>query len=171
MNQITELLVRHDLEDTRVLIDLAKGVGADDYEATAIPGVSLLSFDGPDESLAKLLEHLVFTKEVWMAAIDGGDFPEDRGRDPGTLLERHDAIAPRWLSTVRDLDRRGAWDDRLIDALCDPPESFVIGSVFAHVVTFAAARRQLARHVLRTLGVDVDSGDPITWLRHERGEE
>jgi len=171
MNQITELLVRHDLDDTRHLIDLAKGVGADDYEATANPGLSLLSFDGPDDSLAKLLEHLVGTKEIWLAAIEGGDFPEGAARDPATLLERHDAVAPRWLSTVRDLDRRGAWDDRLIDALCDPPESFVMGSVFTHVVTFAAARRQLARQVLRALGVEVDSGDPITWLRRERGEE
>ena len=171
MNPITEMLVRHDLDDTRHLIDLAKGVGADDYEATANPGLSLLSFDGPDDSLATLLEHLVGTKEIWLAAIEGGDFPDGGARDPAGLLERHDAVAPRWLSTVRDLDRRGAWDDRLIDALCDPPESFVMGSVFAHVVTFAAARRQLARQVLRSYAVDVDSGDPITWLRRERGEE
>ena len=79
-------------------------------------------------------------------------------------------MAPRWLATVRDLDSRGAWDDRLVDASCDPPESFVMASVFAHVVTYAAARRQLARHLLRGLGVAVDDGDPITWLRRQRGE-
>jgi AraC-like DNA-binding protein len=171
MNPITEQLVRHDLDDTRHLIDLAKGVPPEAYGAPLVPGLQLLSFDGPDESLAHVLEHLVATKEIWLAAIEGADFPEGGARDPGSLLERHDAVAPRWLGTVRDLDSRGAWDDRLIDALCDPPESFQMGSVFAHVITFAAARRQVARHALRRHGVEVDDGDPITWLRKQRGEE
>ena len=38
------------------------------------------------------------------------------------VLERHDAVAPRWLATVRDIDRRGAWDDRLVDALMEQVE-------------------------------------------------
>jgi AraC family transcriptional regulator len=46
-----------------------------------------------------------------------------------------------------------------------------MGSVLAHVVTYAAARRQVARHLLRRHGVDVDDGDPISWLRRQRGEE
>jgi AraC family transcriptional regulator len=170
MNPITEHLVRHDLDDTRHLLDLAKGVGSADYEASLVPGLQVLSFDGRDESLAEVLEHLVATKEVWLAAIEGADFPTGGDRDPASLLARHDEVAPRWLATVRDLDSRGAWEDRLVDALCDPPESFVMGSVFAHVVTYAAARRQVARHLLRHLGVTVDDGDPITWLRQQRGE-
>lgn len=170
MNPITEHLVRHDLDDTRHLLDLAKGVPDGAYEARLLPGLQLLCFDGPDESLADLLHHLVFTKEVWLAAICGDDFPAGGDRTPSGLLARHDEVAPRWLATVRDLDSRGAWDDRLVDALCDPPESFVMGSVFAHVVTFAAARRQVARHALRHHGVAVDDGDPITWLRVQRGE-
>ena len=76
-----------------------------------------------------MLRHLVATKEIWLAAIDGEDFPGAGDDDPASLLERHDAVAPRWLDTVRDIDRRGAWEDRLIDALCDPPESFVVSSV------------------------------------------
>ena len=80
----------------------------------------------------------MFTKEVWLAAIEGTDFPPEQADDPATLLERHDAAAPRWLAAVRDIDSSGAWDDRLIDALCDPPESFVISSVVAHVLTYAA---------------------------------
>ena len=87
-----------------------------------------------------------------------------------TLLDRHEDAAARWLATVRDIDRRGAWDDRLIDALCDPPESFVMSSVIAHVLTFSAHRRQLARQLLRTCGQKVDSGDPINWLRARQGE-
>lgn len=171
MNPITEHLVRHDLDDTRSLLDLAKGVPGEAYESPQLPGLQVLGFDGPDESLAQLLEHLVATKEIWLAAIHGDDFPPAGDRDPSSLLARHDEVAPRWLATVRDLDARGAWEDQLVDALCDPPESFVMGSVFTHVVTYAAARRQVARHLLRQHGVEVDEGDPITWLRRQRGEE
>jgi len=77
---------------------------------------------------------------------------------------------PRCLGFSRDTDSLGAWDDRLIDALCDPPESFQMGSVVAHVLTFAAHRRQLTRQMLRGAGVDTDHGDPINWLRAWRGE-
>ncbi|WP_191279633.1 helix-turn-helix domain-containing protein [Nocardioides flavus (ex Wang et al. 2016)] len=171
MNPITEHLVRHDLDDTRHLLDLAKGVPSEAYEATGLPSMQVLGFDGPDESLAQLLEHQVASKEIWLAAIEGADFPPAGERDPVSLLARHDEVAPRWLATVRDLDARGAWGDRLVDALCDPPESFVLGSVFAHVVTYAAARRQLVRHLLRLQGLAVDDGDPLTWLRRRSGEE
>ncbi len=170
MNPITEQLVRHDLDDTRHLLDLAKGVPASAYDVPLLPGFQVLGFDGPDDTLARVLEHLVVAKEVWLAAIGGEDFPSGGDTDPAALLARHDEVAPRWLATIRDLDSRGAWEDRLVDALCDPPESFVMGSVFAHVVTFAAARRQVARHALRHHGVEVDDGDPIMWLRRERGE-
>lgn len=167
MNPIIEHLVRHDLDDTRHLLDLAKGVDQEAYESASLPGLQVLSFDGPEESLAHVLEHHVFTKEVWLAAIEGADLPARGDRDPGSLQARLDDVGPRWLATVRDLDARGAWEDRLVDALCDPPESFVMGSVFTHVVTYAAARRQLARHLLRLHGVDADDGDPITWLRDQ----
>jgi len=170
MNPLTEQLVAHDLDDTRALLDLAKQLSDDDYRRRLLPDNDVLGFDGLDESVADVLTHLVFTKEVWLAAIDGTDFPPDRANDVGTLIERHDDAAARWLAAVRDIDRRGAWDDRLIDALCDPPESFVLSSVVAHVLTFSIHRRQLARQLLRTLGVEVDVGDPINWLR-ERADQ
>jgi hypothetical protein len=66
----------------------------------------------------------------------------------------------------------------VVDALCDPPESFVLGSVLAHVLTYSAQRRGLARTLLRRAGVAVGEparpggppdpgrdGDPIEWLR------
>ncbi len=171
MSPLTEQLVAHDLDDTRALLDLAKQLPDEEYRRTRLPGNTVLGFDGDDESVADVLTHLVFTKEVWLAAIEGGDFPERKRDDPATLIERHEAAAPRWLATVRDIDRRGAWDDRLIDALCDPPESFVMSSVIAHVITFAAARRQLARQLIRAGGLEVDEGDPINWLRRQRGED
>jgi AraC family transcriptional regulator len=171
MSQPIDQLIHHDLDDTRALLDLAKQLPEDAYRAKVRPGQQVLGFDGPDESVAAVLTHQVFTKEVWLAAIEGEDFPEARADDPAGLIERHDAVSGRWLSMVRDVERRDAWDDRIIDALCDPPESFVLGSILAHVLSFGAARRQLARTMLRDHGLTVDDGDPITWLRERNGQE
>ena len=169
MDPLTEQLVAHDLDDTRALLEHAKQLGEEDYRRVQLPGHDVLGFDGPDESLADVLRHLVATKEVWLAAVEGTDHPPERADDVGTLLERHDEAAARWLAAVRDIDRRRAWQDRIVDALCDPPESFVLSSVVAHVLTFSAHRRQLARHLLRGCGVEVDTGDPILWLRARQG--
>jgi AraC family transcriptional regulator len=171
MNQLAEQLVAHDLDDTRMLLEITKGLPEDELRAVLWPGTTVLSWDGPEESIAAVLDHLVFTKEVWLASIEGLDMPPgDDAPDATRLLERHDVIAPRWLEAVRDIDRRGGWNDRLIDALCDPPESFVMSSVVAHVLTYSAHRRQLVRRMLTAAGRQVDEGDPIMWLRARRGE-
>lgn len=171
MNPLTEQLVAHDLDDTAALLETAKGLTEEELRAVRQPGMVVLSWDGPEESIAAVLDHQVFSKEVWLAAIEGLDLPpRDDAPDAARLLERHDVVAPRWLGAVRDIDRRGAWDDRLIDALCDPPESFVLSSVIAHVLTYAAHRRQLVRRMLAAAGREVDQGDPILWLRARRGE-
>jgi AraC family transcriptional regulator len=158
-------LVQHDLDDTRALLELAKGVPDDRYREPLRPGSVVLSFDGEEASLARVLERLVFTKEIWLAAVLGEEPPTDDRTDPAGLLERQDDAAGRWLAMLRDIERRGAWDDRIVDALCEPPESFVLGSIVAHVLTFSAHRRQVARELLRELGVDPGTGDPIEWLQ------
>lgn len=171
MNPLTEQMIRHDLDDTRALLEIAKGLRRDEFHATRWPGTIVLPWDGTEESIAAVMDHQVFTKEIWLAAIDGRDMPR-RTDDPVAvqLLERHDAVAPRWLETVRDIDRRGAWNDRLVDALCDPPESFVVSNVIAHVLTYSAYRRQLVRRMLIAAGREVDHGDPIMWLRAQQEE-
>ena len=166
--EVTAMLVHHDLDDTRTLLEAAKGMVEEEYRRLRLPGLTILEWDGPDETLAQLLHHLVQAKEVWLASIEGDDLPPTRPDDPATLLERHDAVAPRWLAMVRDVERRGGWQDRLVDALCDPPESFVLGSVLAHVLTYSAHRRELARHLL---GRRPGEGDPILWLRHRLQED
>lgn len=148
--EVIALLVEHDLDDTREVLELAKG-------ASELP-----------EELLGLLQELVHGKEVWLAAIEGRDQPAEPPGAVPALLERYDAVAPRWLAMVRDVDRRGAWGDRLVDALCEPPESFVLGSVLAHVLTYGAHRRLRARELL---GSTWPEGDPIMWLRRRTGGE
>lgn len=168
--EVTALLVHHDVDDVRDLVELAKGLDAAEYTRERLPGLTLLPWAGPEGSIAALLNRCVGTYEIWLASIEGADHP---GRladdaDPPALAVRLDAVAPRWLAFVRDADRRRAWNDRLVDALCDPPESFVLGSVLAHVLTFSAQRRGLARALLRLAGVPAGeppdpgrTGDPI----------
>jgi AraC family transcriptional regulator len=173
MNPLTEQMVHHDVDDTRFLLDRAKQLTETDYTLSRFPGATVLRWDGADDSIRAVLEHLVWTKEVWVAAIEGHDLPSRQGTSAAELVARHETVAGAWLGVVRDIDRRGAWEDRIVDALCDPPESFVLASVVAHVLTFSAHRRQLVRQMLRMGGHAVDHGDPIDWLRqrHEPGRE
>lgn len=163
--QVTAHFVHHDLADTAELISLAGTLDEEAYRRTRLPGHTVLDWNGPEESIAAVLDHQVRAKEVWLASIEGADLPEPGADGPRELAVRHDLVAPRWVAVVRDVEQRNAWDDRLIDALCEPPESFVLGSVFAHVVTYSAHRRLLARHLLREAGLQVGHGDPIDWLR------
>ncbi len=171
MNPVTEQLLCHDLDETRELLDLAKQVPDEQYRRVVLTDHVVTAWEGPEGSLCEVATRLVYAKEVWLAAIEGTGFPSTAPDDPASLIERHDAVATRWLATVRDIDRRGAWDDRIIDALCDPPESFVVSGIVAHVLTFAAARRHLLRHLLAVAGVEPGDGDPINWARRGRGEE
>ncbi|QWF23345.1 helix-turn-helix domain-containing protein [Nocardioides sp. LMS-CY] len=165
MTQPLDLLVHHDLDDTRELIVLAKQLDDAAYRAELQPGSRVHSWEGEEASVAAVLTSQVHTKEVWLAAILGEDFPADRPDDVVALLRRHDDVAARWLDMLRDIERRRAWDDRIVDALCDPPESFVLGSIVAHVLTYSAHRRLGVRAMLRDHGVETDEGDPINWLR------
>lgn len=160
---VFEQLVQHDLDDTDALLAQAVAVPEEIYHRPLVPGLTVLQWDGAEETLAQVLTNLVLAKQVWLASIHGEELPDHAVAAAAELQHRHRAIGPRWLATVRDLDDRAAWDDRLIDALCEPPESFVLSSVVSHVLTFAAARRQLARIMLRAFGCQTDHGDPITW--------
>ncbi|WP_245720005.1 helix-turn-helix domain-containing protein [Nocardia uniformis] len=165
----TTLLLHHDVDDTRELLAAAGALTDEQYRRVRIPNFTVESFQSKEESIAAVLAHLIETKEMWLASIDGADMPGERGDDLSGLVKRHERVAARWLDTVREIDLRGGWGDTLIDALCDPPESFVIGSVIAHVLGYSAHRRYLVRHWIRTelpsTADELGDGDPIAWLQ------
>ena len=118
-------------------------------------------FEGEEPDAATMCERLVFTLEVWVAAMAGLPAPEPRPEAP--LLERFDAAAKGFERIARSLRDRGAWDDAFVDALCEPPQSFTYGGVFAHVLEYGAIRREMLASVLRELGATIAIGDPILW--------
>jgi hypothetical protein len=106
----------------------------------------------------------VWTKEVWVAAVDGMPTPSRGPDDPASLRRRHEVAGQAFVGLVHRTDGAGAWDSAFIDALCDPPQQFTLGSVVSHVLTFSAHRRTVLARVLSELGVgDIGNGCPIEW--------
>lgn len=169
---VVSLMIWHDLDDTDDLLAAAASVDDAEYRRERMPGHQVLSWAGAETTLADVLRHLALDKLPWLASIAGEDEPDLGGEDDAvTLRRRHDEVAARWLATTRAIERRGAWGDRVIDALCDPPESFLFSQIVAHVLTFSAHRRQIARWMLTQSGTDPDhlDPDPINWYRRMSG--
>lgn len=118
-----------------------------------------------EETLGSMLERLVWTKEMWLAAVEGRGLPERRPGSTTCLQKRLDEAGPRLAQVIRDARDRGAWDAAFVDTTCDPPESFTYAGMAAHVLTWSAYRRQLVLSELRRRGVEVDGADPLEWER------
>ena len=155
---------------TRRLLDVAKTLNDAQLDRPLSNQIHVFPWDGPDQSFRQLLDRMVQTKEAWAAALTGGSAPlldnaPPEDRTPSAMaarLQRADAAFDRVLTDVRN---RGAWLDTFVDALCEPPETFTFGGMFAHVITFNAYRRMVAIDVLRSLGVKIEGvGCPMEYV-------
>ncbi len=167
---ISVLMVAHDVADTAYLIERATALTNEQWQEPVSPGQVVLDWDGPEPSVGAVLGAIVWTKQVWLATIDGRDFPDRTATQPehtmaAQLAEHHDAVAKRWTAMVSEYAADGRMGDTVIDALCDPPESFQLYGIVAHVLEYAAHRRGLARSMLAHHGVETDRGDPLEWMR------
>ena len=171
---LLEQQLLHDADDTAALIAYAATLPAEVVMHAQRPGQRVLDWTGEEASIAAVLAGLVGAKEIWLAVVEGRIQPKAPALNSPKLLaelaERHAAVSAAWTARVREIDRKGAWQDRVIDALCEPPESFQLSGVVAHVLHYAAHRRELARGMLAEHGLERDGGDPILWLRARRGE-
>lgn len=168
---VTDRLVEHDRWLTGRLLDRASALTDEQLDRRLRPGHEVLSFDGPEESVRQMLDRLVWTKEVWIAAIEGRDFPAEPDRTIDGLRRRFAAAADAFVALAARVRDDRAWDDVFVDALCEPPQSFTIGGVVAHVITFSAHRRQVLVAALEELGVErVEPSCPIEWERLRTAE-
>lgn len=158
---LTERMVAHHRARGRELLEIAATLPVAALERPLRPGFVAVWFEGEEPSAALMVERLVYTLEVWVAAIGGEAVPEPKGGDPGERFERAGREFERLARWIRD---RGAWDDAFVDALCEPPQSFTYGGVLAHILTYGAIRREALAGVLAELGATIPLlGDPLEW--------
>lgn len=120
-----------------------------------------LDFNPPDRTVRQLLDSLVFTKEVWLAAVRGLPAPpDDRPRTLDGLTWRHDVVARDFRQLAEEVHLAGRWHDTFEDRLCEPPEPFPLGGMVAHVLTVDAHHRYVLSAWLRRLGIRLDA-DPM----------
>jgi AraC family transcriptional regulator len=158
---LTDRMVSHHLARVRELLAIAATLPAEALERPLRPGLVIVWFEGQEPSAALMAERLVFTLEVWNAAITGEPMPD---KAAAGLLERFDRAARDFARVARAIRDRGAWDDAFVDALCEPPQSFTYGGVVSHILTYGAVRREALASALAELGATLpSSGDPIEW--------
>jgi uncharacterized damage-inducible protein DinB len=153
---------------TRRLLEYAGTLTEEQLDRPLATVVEMLPWRESNKTLRQLLENIIFTKEVWTAALSGADMdmngPPQSQRSPQAMLQRlekTDAALHRIFSDIRN---RSAWDDTFVDALCEPAETFTFGGVFAHIMTFNAHRRLMALDALRQIGVPTEGfGDPMEY--------
>ncbi|MHA0285020.1 helix-turn-helix domain-containing protein [Mycobacterium sp. C3-094] len=165
---VTALMIDHDLADTEHLLGRATRLSPQQWTAPIRPGQTVLDWDGPEPSVGAVLGAIVWSKQVWLATIAGEDFParaSTRSVGAAALAAFHTDIGKRWRTTIADYAAAGRLGDTVIDALCEPPESFPLYGIVAHVLTYSAHRRELARTMLAEHGVDTGRGDPLDWMR------
>jgi AraC-like DNA-binding protein len=154
---------------TRKLLEYAGKLTDEQLDRQQNAVVEILPWRESTKTLRQLLENIVFTKEVWTAALAGTDMPNIKGtprseQSPSAMLARLEKTDAAFHRILRDVGNRGEWDNTFVDALCEPAETFTFGGVFAHIMTFNAHRRLMALDALRHLGVEVEGfGDPMEY--------
>jgi hypothetical protein len=155
---------------TQRLLELAKKLNDAQLDRPLNNQIHVFPWDGPDRTLRQLLDRMVQTKEAWAAALTSGSTPlldkaPPEDRTPLAMLARLEKADAAFHGVLTDVRDRGAWLDTFVDALCQPPETFTFGGMFAHVITFNAYRRMVAIDVLRGLGVKVEGvGCPMEYV-------
>lgn len=163
---LTDRLIEHDLWLTRQLLAAANALTDTQLDAPLARPENPLPFERPERTLRDLLTRIVFTKEVWVTAVNGRSFAEQTDESMPGLLRRMDAVFGEFRALVQQVREQGLWDAEFVDLLCDPPETFTYGGMIAHVITFGAYRCTVAIHALARLGVTgLGYGDPIEWER------
>jgi hypothetical protein len=164
---LTDRLIDHDAWLTRRLLERARDLTNEQLDAERDAPHDIVPFDCPSQlTLREALSRLVFTKEVWLAAIRKRELPDGKDKSIEGLLRRFDRAYVEFGEVVRQIRDEGRWDEEFTDALCEPAERFTFGGVVAHIITFDAFRRSMAIKMMNKLGVtDVGYGDPIEWER------
>jgi AraC family transcriptional regulator len=109
---VSQLMVAHDVADTAYLIKQAAQLSEAQWTEEISPGQVILEWDGPEPSVGAVLGAIVWTKEVWLATIEGRDFPGREATQPSSttpqkLATHHADIGKRWTAMVSEYTEEG----------------------------------------------------------------
>ena len=93
---LTDRMVSHHLARVRELLELAATLPAEALERPLRPGFEATWFEGEEPSAAVMAERLVFTIEIWNAAMTGDPVPEGRGDLLPALRPRGPRASHAW---------------------------------------------------------------------------
>ena len=153
---------------TRQLLEAAASLTDEQLDQPLKTAMEILPWREKTDTVRQLLENIVYTKEVWAAALTGGQAevkPTPKSmQTPKSMLERMEKADEDLQRVFSEVGAQRSWDDTFIDALCEPAETFTFGGVFAHIMTFNGHRRLLALDGLKRLGADIQGfGDPMEY--------
>jgi AraC-like DNA-binding protein/uncharacterized damage-inducible protein DinB len=166
-----DLFAGHETWHTRQLLEAASALSDEQLDRPLNNPVHVVPWETPDQTVRQVLDRIVLTKEVWTAALTGGEIPDTRPeatakQTPANMLERLERTDIEFQKVFRGVRDRGAWTDTFIDKYCEPPETFTFGGMFAHVITFNSYRRLIAMDALRRLGAKISgTGCPMDYER------
>src|SRR5438477_3011202 len=112
---------------TRRLLEYADTLTEEQLDRPLPTVIELLPWREANKTLRQLLENIIFTKEVWTAALSGAKLgmngPSKSQRSPEAMLQRLDKTDAELHRIFSGIRNRSAWDDTFVDALCEPAET------------------------------------------------
>lgn len=163
---LTDRLIQHDAWMTRRLLESAATLTEEQMDCPQLSPQKPLPFETPEATLRQMLNRMVFTKEVWVAAVNGRKMEDNPDTTISGMLKRLDNAFTEFEKIVNTVQKDDNWDNTFVDELCAPAETFSYGGMIAHVITFSAFRRISALKALESFGIDdLGYGDPIEWER------
>ena len=161
---LTDRLIDHDLWLTRRLLDAAATLTDAQLDAPLPQPEHPVTFEQPEKTLRDVLVRMIFTKEVWIAAVQGRSSAQQTDVTMPGLMRRLNVAYGEFRALVHQVRQQHLWDSEFVDMLCEPPETFTYGGRIAHVITFSAYRRSAAIRALTQCGATgLGYGDPIEW--------
>src|SRR5579883_1915992 len=106
---LSDRLVEHEHWHTARLLEQARALSDEALDRHVRPGLIVHDFEGPEPDVRTMLERIVFTKEVWTAAIGGRDIPPRDRRTIADLQARLAAVQPQFTALVRRIRDRNEW--------------------------------------------------------------
>jgi uncharacterized damage-inducible protein DinB len=128
-------------------------------------------FDIGHRTVRATLLHVIRNMEVWSDLMSGRPVRADAGEQPdgrsvAGMTARLECAAADLARLARGVARRGAWNERWVDHLDDPPAEKTYGGGIAHIITHSMHHRAQLLYMLRRLGVrGLPEGDVLSWER------